>query len=162
MEECEALCTRLAVMVNGEFKCLGSTQHLKTKFGQGYTLVARLAPPGDGSQPDIQPFCQFIEQTFPSSVLKDTYQGLVYYHIQDRNIKWSHLFGTLQRSRTQYNIEDYLISQTTLEQVFINFARAQIPPVEVEQGACSRLCSWSRCCCKKAAVVPDEDETPIL
>ena len=23
MEECEVLCTRLAIMVNGEFKCLG-------------------------------------------------------------------------------------------------------------------------------------------
>lgn len=31
MEECEALCTRLAIMVNGSFKCLGSTQHLKNK-----------------------------------------------------------------------------------------------------------------------------------
>eukprot|EP00058_Branchiostoma_floridae_P014356 XP_002599844.1 hypothetical protein BRAFLDRAFT_95534 [Branchiostoma floridae] len=30
MEECEALCTRLAIMVNGEFKCLGSIQHLKS------------------------------------------------------------------------------------------------------------------------------------
>ncbi|XP_013927414.1 PREDICTED: ATP-binding cassette sub-family A member 3-like, partial [Thamnophis sirtalis] len=28
MEECEALCTRLAIMVNGQFKCLGSPQHL--------------------------------------------------------------------------------------------------------------------------------------
>lgn len=31
MEECEALCTRLAIMVNGSFKCLGSIQHLKNK-----------------------------------------------------------------------------------------------------------------------------------
>eukprot|EP00061_Rhincodon_typus_P011695 g36912.t1 len=29
MEECEALCTRLAIMVNGQFKCLGTIQHLK-------------------------------------------------------------------------------------------------------------------------------------
>lgn len=29
MEECEALCTRLAIMVNGRFRCLGSAQHLK-------------------------------------------------------------------------------------------------------------------------------------
>jgi ATP-binding cassette, subfamily A (ABC1), member 3 len=35
MEECEALCTRLAIMVNGEFKCLGSVQHLKSKFSKG-------------------------------------------------------------------------------------------------------------------------------
>ena len=31
MEECEALCTRLAIMVKGQFKCLGSVQHLKNK-----------------------------------------------------------------------------------------------------------------------------------
>lgn len=39
MEECEALCTRLAIMVNGEFKCLGSTQRLKNLFSRGYLLV---------------------------------------------------------------------------------------------------------------------------
>ena len=31
MEECEALCTRLAIMVNGSFKCLGGIQTLKNK-----------------------------------------------------------------------------------------------------------------------------------
>ncbi len=29
-------------MVNGQFKCLGSSQHLKSKFGQGYTLIAKV------------------------------------------------------------------------------------------------------------------------
>ena len=33
MEECEALCNRLAIMVNGAFKCIGSPQHLKSKYG---------------------------------------------------------------------------------------------------------------------------------
>ncbi len=32
MEECEALCTRIAIMVNGNFKCLGSIQYLKNKL----------------------------------------------------------------------------------------------------------------------------------
>ena len=31
MDECEAMCTRMSIMVNGKFKCLGSPQHLKTK-----------------------------------------------------------------------------------------------------------------------------------
>ena len=31
MEECEALCTRMAIMVNGRFCCLGSVQHLKNR-----------------------------------------------------------------------------------------------------------------------------------
>lgn len=42
MEECEALCTRLAIMVNGQFKCLGSTQHLKSKFGNGFVLTVKV------------------------------------------------------------------------------------------------------------------------
>lgn len=42
MEECEALCTRLAIMVNGEFKCLGSTQHLKNKFSKGFSLSIKV------------------------------------------------------------------------------------------------------------------------
>jgi len=42
MEECEALCSRIAIMVNGEFKCLGSVQHLRSKFGQGFTVMAKL------------------------------------------------------------------------------------------------------------------------
>ncbi|CAD7685899.1 unnamed protein product [Nyctereutes procyonoides] len=31
MEECEALCTRLAILVDGRFRCLGSAQHLKSR-----------------------------------------------------------------------------------------------------------------------------------
>lgn len=34
MEECEALCSRIGILVLGELKCLGSSQHLKTRFGQ--------------------------------------------------------------------------------------------------------------------------------
>ena len=39
MEECEALCTRLAIMVNGQFKCLGSVQHLKNKYENPFHVV---------------------------------------------------------------------------------------------------------------------------
>jgi ABC-type multidrug transport system ATPase subunit len=47
MNECEALCTRLAIMVNGTFRCLGSPQQLKSKFGEGYTLIAQIPPKCD-------------------------------------------------------------------------------------------------------------------
>jgi ABC-type multidrug transport system ATPase subunit len=42
MEECEALCNRLAIMVNGQFRCLGGPQHLKAKFGQGFTVIVKM------------------------------------------------------------------------------------------------------------------------
>ncbi|CAH3162242.1 unnamed protein product [Porites evermanni] len=120
-EECEALCTRLAIMVNGRLKCLGSPQHLKHKFGEGYTLLARVS----SNTPDTAPLKQFIESSFPGSVLKDEHQGMVHYHIPDTSITWAQLFGAIERVKLNFNIEDYSVSQTTLDQVFLNFARGQ-------------------------------------
>eukprot|EP00929_Paragymnodinium_shiwhaense_P115857 TRINITY_DN8500_c0_g1_i3.p1 TRINITY_DN8500_c0_g1~~TRINITY_DN8500_c0_g1_i3.p1 ORF type:complete len:2086 (-),score=492.32 TRINITY_DN8500_c0_g1_i3:221-6478(-) len=45
MEEAEALCTRIGIMVGGKLRCLGSNQHLKARFGGGYQLEARLRCP---------------------------------------------------------------------------------------------------------------------
>ena len=84
MEECEALCTRMAIMVNGKYRCLGSTQHLKNKFGAGYTLVARVSYPADGSMPDVAAVQRFTEENFPGAVLKDIHQNLVQVLIASR------------------------------------------------------------------------------
>lgn len=42
MEEAEALCTRLGVMVQGQLRALGSKQHLKSKFGSGYEVTVKI------------------------------------------------------------------------------------------------------------------------
>ncbi|TMW69304.1 hypothetical protein Poli38472_001460 [Pythium oligandrum] len=38
MEECEAVCSRVGILVNGKMKCLGSVEHLQQKLGNGYTM----------------------------------------------------------------------------------------------------------------------------
>jgi ABC-type multidrug transport system ATPase subunit len=38
MEECEALCQRIGIMVSGRLRCLGSAAHLKLRFGNGYQV----------------------------------------------------------------------------------------------------------------------------
>lgn len=43
MEECEALCSRLAIMVDGSFRCIGETSTLKNKFGGGYSIQLKVA-----------------------------------------------------------------------------------------------------------------------
>jgi ABC-type multidrug transport system ATPase subunit len=42
MEEAEALCTKMGIMVNGQFKCYGSSQHIKNKFGTGYEIEVKI------------------------------------------------------------------------------------------------------------------------
>uniref|UniRef100_A0A673NAM5 ATP-binding cassette sub-family A member 3-like n=1 Tax=Sinocyclocheilus rhinocerous TaxID=307959 RepID=A0A673NAM5_9TELE len=123
MEECEALCTRLAVMVNGQFKCLGSPQHLKSKFGSGYTLLAKVRVETELEEMDLQLFKVFIESTFPGSLLKDEHQGMVHYHLTDKTLTWAQVFGVLETAKEKYSIEDYCVSQISLEQVFLSFAQ---------------------------------------
>ena len=140
MEECEALCTRIAIMVNGQFKCLGSPQHLKNKFGEGYTLIVKVTSTDLDPNPDLQPLMTFIDQQFAGSILKDVHQCMLHYHITDMRYTWAQLFGTMERAKETYNIEDYLVGQTTLEQVFINFARSQVESNEIKRGCFSWCC----------------------
>lgn len=120
MEECEALCTRLAIMVNGQFKCLGSTQHLKTRFGEGYTILAKVSP-----EAPLDPLKEFIHEAFTGAQLKDEHQNMVHYHISTEGLTWGEVFGKMERNKSRLSVEDYSVSQTSLEQVFLNFARRQ-------------------------------------
>jgi ATP-binding cassette, subfamily A (ABC1), member 3 len=45
MEEAEALCTKMGIMVSGRFKCYGSSQEIKDKFGTGYEIELKLTWP---------------------------------------------------------------------------------------------------------------------
>ena len=48
MEEAEALSTKMGIMIKGGiFSCLGSSQHLKDKFGTGYEVEARIRKAND-------------------------------------------------------------------------------------------------------------------
>ena len=127
MEECEALCTRLAIMVNGQFKCLGSTQHLKAKFSEGYVICVKLKSDDEGNLADtVENYRSFIQEHFPGAIVKDVHGTYVDYILPDTEVKLSRVFGLLESNKLSYQIEDYSVSQTTLEQVFITFARAQV------------------------------------
>lgn len=63
----------------------------------------------------------------------------------------------MEDNKINLDVEDYSVSQTTLEQVFINFARAQIDPAE-QFADCSnrmrRLCC--SCCIPEYVMMPEE------
>lgn len=71
MEECEAVCTRLAIMIRGEFKCIGSAQHLKNQFSKVFILTIKVRSAGAGL-PELYHFRtdNFIQSNFPGAYLK--------------------------------------------------------------------------------------------
>uniref|UniRef100_A0ACB8F1Q8 ATP-binding cassette sub- A member 1 n=1 Tax=Sphaerodactylus townsendi TaxID=933632 RepID=A0ACB8F1Q8_9SAUR len=121
MEECEALCTRMAILVNGRFRCLGSVQHLKNRFGDGYTIVLRVS----GTNPDLGPLEKFIRDSFPSIILKERHHCTLQYQLPSHGCSLAKIFGILSAHQGTYHIEDYSVSQTTLDQVFVHFAKDQ-------------------------------------
>lgn len=120
MEECEALCTRLAIMVNGTFKCLGSTQHLKNKFSEGYmlTIKVRKGTLDTQSTESLEAIEQLVKSNFPSAILKESHQELMTYFIPDVTLPWSKMFGIMEKGKRSLEIiEDYSLGQSSLEQV---------------------------------------------
>ena len=62
MEECEALCPRIGIMANGRLRCLGSAQHLKNKFGQGYQVEMKVKVP-DSQDDDCMEYARTLAQS---------------------------------------------------------------------------------------------------
>uniref|UniRef100_A0A1I7TY24 ABC transporter domain-containing protein n=1 Tax=Caenorhabditis tropicalis TaxID=1561998 RepID=A0A1I7TY24_9PELO len=118
MDECEALCTELAIMVYGRFRCYGSCQHIKSRYGTGYTLLIRLKDQLDSERTKTE-----INEKFFGSVLKEEHILHLHFHIPRGDDSWSKLFEKLESMTETLNWDDYSLSQTTLEQIFIEFSR---------------------------------------
>lgn len=149
MEECDALCTRLVIMVNGQFVCLGSPQHLKVKFGNGYTLIVRLSQENS----DSTKVKNFIKEKFPDSQVFDDHQDYLHFRIPDTSVSLSTVFSAMEEAQESLGLEDYSVHQTTLEQVFLSFTHKQTPPKEKKKTkgccglcTCCSLCACTCCC----------------
>jgi ATP-binding cassette subfamily A (ABC1) protein 3 len=133
MDETEALCSNIGIMVNGELKCLGSLQHLKSKYGDGYTLLAKISLINNNQEDQTQKingFIEFILNNFSgNSKLKENRDGFINIHISDNStLALSNIFSLIESIKSKYSIEYYVVTQTKLEQIFLNFASKQIDP----------------------------------
>lgn len=147
-------------------KCIGSLQNLKSKYGEGYTLLAKLNLPDNDNQLEIndekvKEFISFILNKFENSYLKESRDGFVNIHIKDNSaMLLSNLFSIIENSKDKFSIEYYVVTQTKLEQIFLNFASKQIDP-ETRVIRKKKCCSAGSCfcciCCRN-----DEGNPPEL
>ncbi|ODM95225.1 ATP-binding cassette sub-family A member 3 [Orchesella cincta] len=147
MDECEALCSRLAIMVNGQLQCLGGIPHLKNKFVQGYSLSIKLKPTVEPESEQVVSLRKEIEEKFQPCTLKDQHLNNYLYQLKNTALDWSVLFKTMEEIKTSYqtSIEEYSINETSLEEVFLSFARQQYGDRKVEESKLKR-CLKCKCC----------------
>jgi ABC-type multidrug transport system ATPase subunit len=125
MDECEALCGKIGIMVGGRLRCLGSAQHLKEKFASGFQLDIIVNHQTSKSE-DIT---KAITSMFPQSRLLEKHVRLLRFQLpslQEQKISsLADLFEILEKNKLNIGICDYSISQTTLEQIFLHFSQQQ-------------------------------------
>lgn len=59
MDEAQALCTRIGIMVGGRLRCIGSPQHLKTRYGNHLELEIK---PSEVSTVEMENLCRIIQR----------------------------------------------------------------------------------------------------
>jgi len=119
MLECEAVCTRVCIMKLGQMVCLGDSQHLRSTHGTGFQLEMSLKVPDAA-----EGIKQFVENNFTGAVLIEVHSMMLNYEIPRESItKLSKAFKLLQDNKESLGIEDYVLSQSTLEQVFLKQIR---------------------------------------
>uniref|UniRef100_A0A6J0THA1 Cholesterol transporter ABCA5 isoform X1 n=2 Tax=Pogona vitticeps TaxID=103695 RepID=A0A6J0THA1_9SAUR len=124
MEEAEAVCDRVAILVSGKLRCIGTVQHLKSKFGKGYFLEMKLK-----HVPDLQKkehLQREILNIFPNASHQESFASILAYKIPKEDVHSLALcFSKLEEAKHAFNIEEYSFSQATLEQVFVELAKEQ-------------------------------------
>ena len=121
LEEVEALCHRVAIMVDGTLRCIGSIQHLKDKFGTGYDLDVKAI-----DDAHIEKCKQGVIAIVPSAKLEEVQGTRLSFKLPKAEVKLSSVFASMQRLRIVENevgVRDFALSQTSLESVFMKLSQ---------------------------------------
>ena len=155
MGECESLCNRVGIMVAGQLSCIGSPQHLKSKFGKGYQLditlkhsVSNNNNDGDDQKYDnnnndknvIHSLLEEFNNHFPTTILQhngnklsleirqyemDTINRDIDGGAKSKLSALGEMFDFVEKAKNKYGILSYALSQTSLEQIFLKMAAAK-------------------------------------
>lgn len=121
MAEAEAVCDRVAVMVSGRLRCIGSIQHLKNSLGKDYILELKLKEASQGMSVHTE-----VLRLFPQAAQQERYSSFSAYRLPVQDVQpLSQAFHKLETVKRNFNLEEYSLSQCTLEKVFIELSKEQ-------------------------------------
>ena len=92
MEEADAVCSRIGILVQGELRCLGSSQHLKNKFGAGYLLEIKTN--------DWDKLVSKVEELFPQAEIVESFKDSKIWSIKQVHVpSLTEAFKSLQKRK---------------------------------------------------------------
>jgi ABC-type multidrug transport system ATPase subunit len=123
MEEADILSDRIAVIVDGEFKCIGTSLYLKNQFGDGYRLTVTT----DVELVDINELKDILKEILPSSIIIDESGGNLVFGVPLNKLpELNHFFKVMEgkvshrhANKLKEMVKNWGVSQSTLEEVFM-------------------------------------------
>lgn len=88
---------------------------LVLRFGDGYVVTMKVRAAGPGSSPDLRPAEGFMESNFSKCVQREKHFNTLQYEVTSSSL--ARVFQLVAENKHKLNIEDYSVSQTTLDQV---------------------------------------------
>ena len=118
LDEAEYLGDRIGIMSNGEFICSGTSSFLKSKYPCGFNLNL-LTNASKFNDNNKQQLYNQLLQYEPNLEIKISSKGLFSVNIQSNNQNIKEIFNLIEINKEEYGIEDYTVSSTSLEDVFL-------------------------------------------
>ncbi|CAJ0574700.1 unnamed protein product, partial [Mesorhabditis spiculigera] len=132
MDECEALCTKISIMIKGRMFAIGSSQHLKSKYSGGYTMTVELKPDDSEEQDPEQRQAKLKERVgavtdaiigaFPEAKIKEAgHSRVCIYVVPSGELPWSSAWASMNKlgADPKLTIADYSVTQCGLEDTFM-------------------------------------------
>ncbi|KAJ1455112.1 P-loop containing nucleoside triphosphate hydrolase protein [Pelagophyceae sp. CCMP2097] len=123
VDEVEALCDTVGMMVRGKLRKLGTVAHLRSHGGSGvYNVEVRTPPLNRVAVEDL------VKSLYPANrdavtvvePRKGSYAGVVRCTVAAESMKVGAAFAALESHRAKLAIADYAIAKPSLETVFID------------------------------------------
>ena len=96
----------------------------RSKFGKGFQIIVKLKTSEAKDDEMLNSMKSSVISKFSSCYVTDEHLDYVHFHVPDPSTSWHQLFSGMEQVKTEFEwIQDYSINETTLEQIFLNFAR---------------------------------------
>ncbi|XP_017072182.1 phospholipid-transporting ATPase ABCA1 [Drosophila eugracilis] len=125
MDEINALCSKSVILVDGKIYTMGSNQHIKNTIAKGMVVKLIVNEQVEEMPKVLLKIEVELKKTCPNAILKEKYEfsGRLTFLISEEESSWSQIFNFIEGNRISWNLNDYSISQPSLEDVFEEIAK---------------------------------------
>ncbi|XP_061721097.1 phospholipid-transporting ATPase ABCA3-like [Cydia pomonella] len=129
MEEADALGDRIAALHHGRVRCHATPMFLKRAIGTGHRLTfTTLGAPNEAA------ITKVITAVVPDATIRDRRpNGLTYNLPAMDTARFPQLFATLEKTRSELQIDTIGISRSTLDEVFLELCSDEKPTYEEKE-----------------------------